>query len=136
MQEFSRDDTRREVYTNPASGSNRWTWSFTIEPFGPDIPHPDHWYCYASANIRLTEDGEWFENENIDAPNNSINYQIARQQPGDNDQSGSLQHGVIIKGNNDSSVGRMRGDVDDASNAERYDWYEENTEWDITISRR
>jgi hypothetical protein len=61
---------------------------------------------------------------------------IARQQPGSSDESGSLQHGVVVTGSTDRNIGRLRGNVDDASNAGRYDWYEEDVEWDITITRR
>ena len=136
LQDFSRDDRRKEVYSNPADGSDSWTWSFNIEPLGPDIPHPDHWKCYATARIRLTEGTQWFDNPDQDPPNSTIDYTIARQQPGSSDESGSLQHGAVVSGNTDRNIGRLWGNVDDASNAGRYDWYEEDVEWDITITRR
>lgn len=136
LQDFSRDDRRKEVYSNPADGSDSWTLSFNIEPLGTDIPHPNHWKCYATAHIRLTEGTQWFDNPDETPPNNTIDYMIARQQPGSSDESGSLQHGVVVTGSTDRNVGRLRGNVDDASNAGRYDWYEEDVEWDITITRR
>jgi hypothetical protein len=137
LQKFSRDDRKKEVYSNPASGSDTWTWSFNIEPFGPDIPYPGHWHCQARLHIRLTGyQGERWDRDNWEDKPGTINYEIGRQQPGDSDESGTLRHGVSVLGNDDTTFEHLWGNVKDASNPERYDWYQEDTKWNIRISRK
>ena len=143
LQEFSRNDRRNEVYSNPASGSDNWSWSFNIEPFGPDFarPHdenPDYLFsCAAQLKMRLTEyQGESWDRNNWENKPNTIEYTISRQQSGESVGEGTLRHGVRIYRNDNEPVELLGGEVDDASNPGRYDWYEENTKWNITISRR
>ncbi|WP_324666069.1 hypothetical protein [Haloarcula sediminis] len=137
ISEFSRSDTRREVYSNPVSGSDTWTWSFNIEPQGPVFSHPDHWHCAAHLRIYLTQDGDWFEDPNEwGPPENAIAYNLQRQQPGTSNESGSLSHGAIITNESGEQNRELLRTVDDASNDRDYDFYQEDVIWNITVERR
>ena len=122
LTEFARDDKRREVYSNPASGSDAWRLSFTIEPRGPEYTTPQSYNCASELMIRLTENGDWFNNSDQDAPNNQIQYEISTE------QDGWKRHGVSIPGGS--------GDLNpNGDNLEDRGLYEENIEWEIIIER-
>ena len=146
LQEFNRDDRRNEVYSNPASGSNNWSWSFNITPYGPEFANPHNenadylFNCAALLHMRLTEyDGERWDRNNWENQPNTIDYYIHIQQPGHSDDpndTATLRHTVRIFRQGNDPVELLGGNVEDASNPEGYDWYEEGIEWDITITRR
>ena len=146
LQEFSRNDRRNETYQNPASGSDNWSWSFKIEPNGPDFarPHDEEsryfMRCAAILHMRLTDyQGESWDRDSWENRPNTIDYILSRQQPADgngNKGRGTLQHGIKIYRDGSEPADFVGGEAEVASNFERYDWYEEDTEWDITISRR
>lgn len=126
--EFRRDDTRKEVYLNPASGSDSWTWSFTVEPIGPEYTTPESYNCTAEMMIFMTEDGDWFSNPDENGPDNSIQYEISTS------QGGWKRNGLGVP---NASVGENESSLNpNGDNLEERDLYEEDVEWDITISRR
>ena len=130
--DFNRANKSKEVYSNPVNGSENWEFSFNIDLGSASFFTPDHYHCTARLEILLTEEGDWFDNSGqIQRPENTIRYYIQRSQGSKN-----IRHGVSFHDDDLNYDGELIKGADDFDSTEDYDWYEENTEWNITITRR
>lgn len=131
VESFKRSSKSKEVYSNPADGSESWEFSFNLDLGDVQWFTPDHYHCNAWVTIFLTEDGDWFNKPDVQPPEDTIRYYIRRSQG-----RISIYHGVAFFDNNIDYDGELVKKAEKIDNVGDYDWYEENTEWDITISRR
>jgi hypothetical protein len=131
VESFKRSKKSKDVYSNPADGSESWEFSFNLDLGDVTWYTPDHYHCNAWVTIFLTEDGDWFNEPDVQPPEDTIRYYIRRNQG-----RISIYHGVAFFDNNIDYDGELVKKAEKIDNVGDYDWYEENTEWDITITRK